>query len=71
MSYIPQTDQHSPFRPMLLCLGNVHVTNMCMFSPNSFRERGVIYAYVIDGWQTHDRDTLLFKLALNLVTGGL
>ena len=28
ISYIPQTEQHSPFGLMLLCLGNV--TTMCM-----------------------------------------
>ena len=29
ISYIPQTEQHSPFGLMLLCLGNV--TIMCMY----------------------------------------
>ena len=30
ISYIPQTEQHSPFGLMLLCLGNVTIMCMCV-----------------------------------------
>ena len=31
ISYIPQTEQHSPFGPMLLCLGNVTIMCVCVY----------------------------------------
>ena len=30
ISYIPQTEQHSPFGLMLLCLGNVTIMCVCV-----------------------------------------
>ena len=32
ISYIPQTEQHSPFGLMLLCLGNVTIMHACMYA---------------------------------------